>query len=193
VIEYGGRTHGANVIYNSANPPIKSSTVRYGSGHGIFLDGGSNPVIGVEGSGNIITGNEQYGIYCNDTEPRPQIRYNLISQNGSYAIRVKARMAGLHDNQILDNGTNAIQVLGEEITSNTTWYNNGAPFVVAGDVTVRHPSATHYNSPAWVKLTIEPGVVVRFNTGTGLYIGQNSSSSYDYWGALVAQGTRRIP
>ena len=193
VVEYGGHTHGANVISISANPLIKSSTIRYGSGHGIFLDGDSNPDIGVEDSGNIINGNEQYGIYCNDLEPRPNIQYNLISQNGSYAIRVKAGMAGLHDNQILENGINAIHVLGEEIGSNTTWYNNGAPFVVAGDVTVRYPYGSHQASPSSVKLTIEPGVVVRFTAGTGLYIGKIYKAFYGYWGALFAQGTAENP
>ncbi|CAB1084571.1 hypothetical protein D1AOALGA4SA_12085, partial [Olavius algarvensis Delta 1 endosymbiont] len=40
-------------------------------------------------------------------------------------------------------------------------------------------------------LTIEPGVEVRFETGTGLYIGKphSSYSWVGYWGALSVQGT----
>ncbi|MDF1589869.1 MAG: hypothetical protein P1P89_00005, partial [Desulfobacterales bacterium] len=72
------------------------------------------------------------------------------------------------------------------ITANTTWTLAGSPYIVTGDVRVRH---TTWNNPAYTAtLTIEPGVEVRFNTGTGLYIGADGC-----YGALSAQGTAGSP
>jgi RHS repeat-associated protein len=60
--------------------------------------------------------------------------------------------------------------------------------MVTGDITVAHASA---NSET-VVLTIEPGVEMRFNPGTGIYV-----SYVEYWGwhygALSAQGTAEAP
>ena len=52
------------------------------------------------------------------------------------------------------------------ITSNTTWGVAGSPYIVTGDITVYHTSRTY--GEYFRKLTIEPGVEVRFNHGTGL-------------------------
>ena len=52
------------------------------------------------------------------------------------------------------------------ITSDTTWGVAGSPYIVTGDITVYHTSRT--NGEYFRKLTIEPGVEVRFNPGTGL-------------------------
>ncbi|MGA9539169.1 MAG: hypothetical protein WBR24_24975, partial [Desulfobacterales bacterium] len=60
------------------------------------------------------------------------------------------------------------------ITSNTTWGVAGSPYIVTGDVTVRHATATSGGTVA--VLTIEPGVVVRFAPGTGIYIGQDRAN-----------------
>ncbi|MGA8020485.1 MAG: hypothetical protein WCA42_16570, partial [Desulfobacterales bacterium] len=62
---------------------------------------------------------------------------------------------------------------------------------MTGDITVYHTSRT--NGEYFRKLTIEPGVEVRFNPGTGLYIGKDYSGSYGYYGALEAQGTAAAP
>ncbi len=70
------------------------------------------------------------------------------------------------------------------ITQNTTWTAAGSPYIVTGDVTVRH---TQWRG-ATATLTIEPGVEIRFTTGTGLFIARNN-----YHGALVAQGTADAP
>ena len=59
------------------------------------------------------------------------------------------------------------------ITSNTTWGVAGSPYIVTGDITVYHTSRTY--GEYFRKLTIEPGVEVRFNPGTGLYIGKDYS------------------
>ncbi|MGW8186216.1 MAG: hypothetical protein ACWGNK_03085, partial [Desulfobacterales bacterium] len=95
----------------------------------------------------------------------------------------------------LVNNSFAETYVSGNITSDTTWDAAGSPYIVTGDITVRHSAATHYNIQTAAVLTIEPGVVVRFEPGTGLYIGLNNtgSSTYDYYGALSAQGTADEP
>ena len=73
-------------------------------------------------------------------------------------------------------------ITGRFITSNTTWTLAGSPYTVTGDITVGSPTS----SPM---LTIEAGVVVKFNNSTGLYI----SNSLGYLGALHAVGTTAAP
>ena len=70
------------------------------------------------------------------------------------------------------------------ITQDTTWTLTGSPYIVTGDVTVRYST---YNSST-ATLTIEPGVEVRFEPGTGLYVGYYGGRSKNYYGALCAQG-----
>ncbi|CAB1056072.1 hypothetical protein D1BOALGB6SA_806, partial [Olavius sp. associated proteobacterium Delta 1] len=53
------------------------------------------------------------------------------------------------------------------ISSNTTWTLAQSPYIITGDITVRH--SDFMGSVA--TLTIDPGVEVRFEPGTGLYIG----------------------
>ena len=168
IVEYGGNSHNANIYCESASPTIKNSTIRNSGSRGIYVDGGSSPLI----SGNLFTGNNDSPINVHALRV-----YRLIGNSGS------------------DNGKDYIEVRGAEITSSSTWTKQGFPYVVTGDVTVRHSSATHYNIQTTAVLTIEPGVVVRFEPGTGLYIGLNNagSSIYDYYGALSAQGTADLP
>nr|MDJ0720838.1 CARDB domain-containing protein [Desulfobacterales bacterium] len=82
-----------------------------------------------------------------------------------------------------------------EITSNRTWTLENSPYIVVGDVTVRHTGTDSYSdaTPNSVTLNIEPGVQVRFEQGTGLYIGRNYNGTYGYHGALSAQGTETDP
>ena len=184
IVEYGGATNNANLYLYHTSPTIRSSTIRYSSGSGIYLNGSSNPTIGGENAGNIITGNDTYGIYSYDATPFPQISHNTISNNGTYPLRVGARM-NVTDNAISENGIDGIEVVGEVVTSDTTWVNNGVPYIVTSDVTVRSAGA----GGATVTLTIEPGVEVRFAFGTGLIVSSNSN----YPGALSAQGTESGP
>ena len=63
--------------------------------------------------------------------------------------------------------------IGGYISENTTWSLDGSPYVVVSDVIVE----------AGVNLTIEPGVVARFTSGTNLVID----------GALIAEGNTTHP
>lgn len=69
--------------------------------------------------------------------------------------------------------------VGGTIDVDTTWTLDKSPYIVTGDVFVLGNEA---------RLTIEPGVEVRFEPGTGLQIGRYTSS-----GTLVAQGSESSP
>lgn len=70
------------------------------------------------------------------------------------------------------------------ISSDTTWTLAGSPYIVTGTINV------YQSSSAVATLTIEPGVTVKFDTGTGINIGHITTS---YRGALDAQGTATDP
>ena len=97
------------------------------------------------------------------------------------------------------NEFNAIKVRGGNVTTSQTWekqIDGLLPYIVNGDITVYSSTRSPYSdtAPNQVTLTLEPGVEVRFDQGTGLYIGKASSlDAYGYHGALNAQGTLDDP
>ncbi|WP_459904087.1 right-handed parallel beta-helix repeat-containing protein, partial [Desulfosarcina cetonica] len=76
-----------------ASPTIQNCTIQHSSANGIYLTGSSNPMIGGEDSGNIISNNGTYGIYSDVSSPFPTITHNTLSDNGSYAMRLRPRMS----------------------------------------------------------------------------------------------------
>ncbi len=192
VVEYGGSTSSSkrNIYCESANPTIKNNTVRYSSGPGILLVSSSTSI-----ENNTIIYNGQDGIYSDDTS-YASISGNIIAENVGAAINVHPNSTKkVRDNSGSGNSQNYIKIRGGAITSNAAWVklNQGSlPYVITGDVTVR------YSSPSWgttvATLTLNPGVELRFEPGTGIYVGKNyASNEYDYYGALSAQGTPETP
>jgi RHS repeat-associated protein len=212
VVEYGGHTQNANIYYSKAHISTTNSTIRYSSVNGIYINaaspsikncfigensecglyltGVSNPAIGGEAQGNIISSNGTYGVYASDATPFPAIIENTISDNGSYPIRVGAVM-NVKDNICSTNGIQAIEIIPETIYADASWNNNGVPYIVTGDITVR---TSQIGSSYVATLSIDPGVEVRFEPGTGLFIGYKGGY-YQHWyrGALSAQGTASAP
>ena len=76
-------------------------------------------------------------------------------------------------------------VPGGTLTVNTTWNLAGSPYIVQGDLYV-------YGSTA-PRLTIEPGVEVRFQPGAGLFISYNGYENVAWMGELHAVGTALDP
>jgi len=181
VIEYGGHTNNANLYLNSASPTIRNNTIRYSSGSGIYL-ASSSPTI----EGNIVAENSQDGIYSNDNSSA-QISDNTFTDNGNAAINGHPNgVKNITDNFGSGNSKNYINIRGGNLTSSCTWSRQtegSLPYVITGNVSV------YLNSTYTATLTLEPGVEVRFNTGTGLYIGYSNA----YYGALSAQGTEAAP
>ena len=128
----------------------KKRIIQYSGSRGIYVDNGSSPLI----PDTLFTGNIDSPVNIH-----PLQVYRLSGNTGA------------------GNGKNIIEVRGGEITASGTWAKQDFPYVVTGDVTVRHSSATHYTTQTTAVLTIEPGVVVRFEPGTGLYIGLNNTGS----------------
>ncbi|MBI2471524.1 MAG: right-handed parallel beta-helix repeat-containing protein [Planctomycetes bacterium] len=187
-VEYGGHTYNSNIYCNNSSPMIKNSTIQNSSANGIFLTSSSNPPIGGTGNGNTITNNSTYGIYCNSTTPVPNVTDNTITTNGT-AMRVGPYM-NLTNNICTGNTNNVIEVIGGYVDGDNIWrVQNGIPYNVLGDVTVRSSSGSYL---ATATLTIDAGCEVKFNPGTGLFIGNNSYADY-YRGALNAQGTSGSP
>ncbi len=93
--------------------------------------------------------------------------------------------------------SNAATYVGGDIRQNATWRLADSPIIVTSDVTVRHSSYSE-DGRYFVTLTIEAGVTVLFNPGTGLAIGKpyysnDPSNDWGYYGALSVQGTAESP
>jgi hypothetical protein len=74
-------------------------------------------------------------------------------------------------------------IVSSNITSSTTWTQSGSPYIIGGNVQI--------GGTGGVTLSIDPGVVVKFNSNYSLLVGGASSSIYS--GALRVNGTADEP
>ncbi len=201
IVEYGGASDLGNVRAANSAPTIRSCTIRNGSGRGIYGTSGASPVV----QGNTLSGNAGFdieltgasnatvtgntvatSIFFNTAAGTHSVTGNTFNNYNDAArnLRVGAHaLNGLGSNVF--NGTGAssrVEILGETIAADTTCAMLPVPYVVLQDITVAN-SATQSAT-----LTIQPGVQIRFNAATGLYIGTTTLR-----GALVAAGTPAQP
>ncbi len=158
---YATQPNLSNNVFESC--PIGLSVAGNGSTQvtiqGNSITGSSTQAIYVSNvlSNSVISGNTiqncLVGIASSNSSPVIQ-NNTLTGTAGNYAfLQDGAAQPSYSGNTI--NGYRAIQVSGT-VGANTTWKNLGLPYVITGDVTVNNG----------VTLTIEPGVVVKFDAAT---------------------------
>ncbi len=193
VLKYGGAGWGGWNFYNSpvyktgaGNLTISNSEVSYSRLHGIFVenatgiinltnnivkDNGSQGIYSKNSSpnisGNTLNDNVQYGLYLEGTVLPGVVSGNVFGTNGSGSIGAAGIASGT--NVASDNtGVTGIWVTQGTINSDTTWASI-FPYVINTDILV----------DANIKLTIDPGVIVKIN----------GAKKIDVNGTLNAQGT----
>lgn len=175
----GGSVTNASVagygIYGGGSPVISNYTVSIPNTqgkYGVYLSGATSNL-------KITDSTVSNGIYISDVRITPNIANNTFSNFDNSPLHAGANIIG----QILANNTfngmssnGRIEVVGEEVTQDSLWKKYAAPYVVSGTV------------KAYKALTIEPGTVVKFASGAGMEVGNNSPG-----GRLIANGTASNP
>jgi len=155
VVEYAGATLGTGIkVTGGGHTQIQNCTIRYNSGPGITFMDNSYPA---SFTGNFISGNTSYPMTV-------------------YAEYLRYISSG---NTLAGNTTDAIGVYGDTVGTTGTWYNNGVPLSILGNVYI-------YNSSAAPVITIEAGNTLQFANNTVLSLGD---SYYGYPGDIIADGS----
>ncbi len=202
IVEYAtyGKNTGSLYIYNSS-PTIENTTVRYSSKHGIVATGTSSPTV----TGCTISDVASYGLYfssvadgsfTNNTIEKgfyltsggfDALTGNTFNWDNTYPIRIGCDYVG----QLVNNNTLAnldansyLEVNGGTITKDSTW-TASIPYRILSQITIQGTDG----ADGVTTLTIEPGVIVRFNSTQSIAIGSSSGDP----GALVAEGTAAEP
>ncbi|HEY6873966.1 MAG TPA: right-handed parallel beta-helix repeat-containing protein, partial [Geobacteraceae bacterium] len=165
-------------IYGSGSPVISNYTVSSANSAGIYGLYLSTTTSALSVTNSTVSN----GLYIGSTAVIPTVSGNTFTNLDNSPLHAGANIIGqIVANNTLTGQTSAgrVEVVGEQVSQNTTWNQLVAPYVVvSGTVSV-------YNSTTTAStLTIAPGTVVKFASGTGLQIGNSTNK-----GALVAQGT----
>ena len=199
-VEYGGVSYSADVRIVGSTPTIRNSILRNSSVYGLY--GTSTPAATVQS--NTFTGNANYDVFFDggnavvsgnafthaarfdSTTGTPSVTGNsFASYVAPFLLRLGAdAVTGLTGNTF--GGTDAtskIEILGETIGGLHHWTVQGVPYaLISANITV---SGT-FVVPA--RLTIDPGVTIRFAASTRLVIATTTTQA-----DLVAQGTVAQP
>ncbi|MCC7202037.1 MAG: right-handed parallel beta-helix repeat-containing protein, partial [Nitrospirae bacterium] len=145
-----------------------------GNSNGIYVNAGGGVAPAIDG--NTITGNTNWGIYYTGAVAAPAISGNTITGNMT-SLFIPASSLPDETNVLTPNTRNYIGIRGNNIQTDKhlrVW-DKGSPNEIntylldSGDITV----------PAFKFLTIDPGVVVKFASNTGIVVD----------GAMIANGT----
>ena len=181
-VEYAGAA-GFGAIYTYyASPTLSDCTVRYSAVDGIYVAAGAFPAI----SGCAIEDNDDDGVYVHSsgglaTSGGPTFTDNTITGNGGVPVSLTATYVGQLDasGTYTGNGTDEIVVRHATLNADATWQDLGVDYHVTADINVQ--------GGANPQLTIEPGVTLAFDPGTGIIVGSSAR------GALYAVGTSSSP
>jgi parallel beta-helix repeat protein len=161
----------SNLYCNLTNQPtVSHCVIRQSAGSGIFLNGSNNTIT----DSQIL--DDSIGVYCSGASPT--IQSSTISGNRTYGIYIDGFSSpDWANNGYSNNGYDIALNGGIYYNTTLTWHNgSNAPYTILGDIIIRN-----------ARLTIEPGVVMRFASNAGLQLGD--SPYYSYFGELIAQGT----
>ncbi len=172
---------GFEVYCNESSPSINKSNISNSTTQPIiYLASNSSPSI----SNNTIKGNgNSYWLYCATSGNNPPITNNTFTGNVTRAVRLGTNFQ-LNGNAFSGATDISIEVWGGDLNTTRTWRQQTGSSVYK---IVNSDLFVHSNG----SLTIEPGVKLLFNSGTGLRI------AGDYWqgdpGSLSAEGNAANP
>jgi hypothetical protein len=127
-----------------------------------------------------IRNNAKYGIdFNNKAMPKDSASFvnDSITGNGSYPVSIVAEgLAKLSGDTYMDGNTpDAIEVTGGNVTQTGVWRKHGVPYFFADYANI--------GAAAGVTVTINPGVLCRFDADAYLNVG------YSYPATIIANGT----
>jgi parallel beta-helix repeat protein/YD repeat-containing protein len=210
VVRYGGSFGLGSVYFNGSAPSLANSIIAYSSSNGLEI-AGSSPAVQNDiflqnaGSGVYATtfanptlqndefsGNGQFGVsnssngvtlvatnnwWGSPTGPtissNPGGTGDHVSNGVTYSPWLTTLSQPTPTPYPAATATPVLNVVGGTISANTVWFASSSPYVVNNTVTVNNG----------VSLTIQPGVVVKFQPNTGLIVN----------GALMAAGATTNP
>ena len=187
--------NGTNNVYARANMPIiEDCQIRNASDNGVYLYRYTSYANPGRISNTVVSGNGNQGVYSSEGW------YRLfdceINGNGSYGMYYTNvnYLDSLQNVSFSGNGTDGVGIASSNLESDRTWLGlvNGAYYVL-GNVGIGSSSSSDRRL-----LTIGEGSVVKFATGTSMYVGcqLNSDGSVDYYsryGRLNAVGSAEEP
>jgi RHS repeat-associated protein len=210
VVRYGGSGSYGSVYLNGAAPSINNTIISDSSGHGLYIAGASPIIMGntftANGNAgiyatnlanptiqnNLIYGNAQYGVnnasagvtidatnnwWGNASGPvhtsNPSGTGDQVSNGVTFNPWLGAPARPTPTPYPTPTATPVINYVGGTISAHTTWTTANSPYVVNNDVTVNNG----------VILSIQPGVVVKFQNGRRLTVN----------GVLAASGASANP
>ncbi|HPS62208.1 MAG TPA: right-handed parallel beta-helix repeat-containing protein [Bacteroidales bacterium] len=145
--------------------------IRHGNAQNILIEGSSQPSLNYCNVHLAVTN----GIVL--YQSNPSITNCAIYSNGSYPLKFNDWTCDpyLRGNSYTSNGMNYIAILpsGDYSSSRTLRFDN-VPYHILGNINMAQYSGHS-------RLTIQPGVTLNFDPGTGLQLGISSSYGGDIW------------
>jgi parallel beta-helix repeat protein len=169
----GTSSYPANIYMVNARATIKDSIISDSARYGIYLHNSTPTITNTE-----ISNNAQYGVYCaSDTcmdHKADAFSKNVVKGNKLYPVAAYAdTIRSLAKSSTFSGNTNDyILARGGTVTKDATWHDLGVPYRMDTNVHVQHS----VNEPI---LTIEDNVDMRFDSASGLYVGQSYAGDID--------------
>ena len=149
--------------------------------HAVIAEGGHAPLnanltvlpgAGPTLSNCAIEDGAGYGLVCGEGAV-PAVSANTFQNNALYPVQVYGNDVPRIEagNVFAGKGSNAVEVLGDQISDSAVWPKHAVPYVVAGDLEVSRSSVGD-------TLTLQPGTVLKFKPDVELRVGAPGSPGY---------------